>query len=152
VKINLNIKSKFIVKGKEYTSVDEMPDSIRKAYETARGSRSDALHIEGTARSTTRITFNGQEYDSPDAMPPDIRQTYDRVMESLLKGKVPPELIPGSGALSGDGREEHRTAEGPKPMVFESAFSTSKRWLIVGFLLLVVLGSLFYMLTTSGSR
>jgi hypothetical protein len=155
VKINLNIKSKFIVNGKEYKSVEEMPDTIRQAYERVRESRSDALHIEGAARSTTRITFNGQEYDSPDAMPPDIRQTYDHVMESLLKGKVPPELtslIQGNGVLSGYGMEEHRTAEGPKPMVFESAFPTSKRWLIVGLLLLMVLGSLFYVLSTSGSR
>jgi len=154
VKINLNIKSNFVVNGKEYKSVEEMPDNIRQAYERARA-RSEALHVESTAHLTTRITFNGQEYAGPDAMPPDVRQKYARVMESLLKGKLPPELtnqIKESGALSEYGAEEHRTVEGPQPMIFESAFATPKYWLIAGFFLIILLGGLFYLLSTDGSR
>jgi hypothetical protein len=155
VKLNLKVKSKFIVNGKEYTFPEEMPDDVRQAYEKARGSRFGALHAEGSTRFTSKITFNGQVYENPDAMPPDIRQTYDHVMKSVLKGDVSPELIAGrkaNGASSGHGAEDRRTAEGPMPMVFESAFSNVKRRLAVGFILLILLGALYYVLSTSSSR
>jgi hypothetical protein len=155
VKINLNIKSKFIVNGREYTSPEEMPDDVRKAYETAKGFRFGALHTEGYTQFTSKITFNGQEYENPDAMPPDVRQTYDHVMKSVLKGEVPLELIAGRkaiGALSGHGEEDGRIAEGPMPMVFESAFSNVKRRMVAGFILLILLGGIYYVLSTGGSR
>jgi hypothetical protein len=155
VKINLNIKNKFIVNGKEYTSPEEMPDAIRRVYEKSKESRIGALHAEGSTQFTSKITFNGQEYENPDAMPHDVRQAYDHVMESVLKGGVPLELIAGrkaKGALSGHGEEDRRIAEGPMPMVFESAFSNVKRRMVVGFILLVLLGGLYFVLSTSGSR
>jgi hypothetical protein len=155
VKINLKVKSKFIVNGKKYTSPEDMPDAVRQAYEKARESNFRALHVEGSTRFTSKITFNGLEFKNPDAMPPDVRQTYDHVMKSVLKGEVSPELIAGrkaNGALSVLGAENQRTAEGPMPMVFESALPNVKRRLVVGFILLILLGGLYYVLSTSGSR
>jgi hypothetical protein len=155
MKINLKVKSRFIVNGKEYMSPEDMPDAVRQAYEKARGSRFGTLHVEGSTRFTSKITFNGQDYENPDAMPSDVRQTYDHVMKSVLKGEVSPELIAGrkvNGALSGLGAEDRRSAEGPMPMVFEAAFSNVKRRLVVGLILLIVLGGLYFVLSTSGSR
>jgi len=155
MKINFNFKSKIIINGKEYSSTGEMPDDIREAYEKTKDSHSAALHPDGLAHVTTRIKFNDQEYESLDAMPPDVRHTYDQVMTSLLEGKVAPDVIAKiqeSGATMGKRTIEHRTIGGPQPMVFESAFSSSKRWLIAGLMLLLALAGFFYLLSAGGSK
>ena len=66
--LNIDMRRRIIVNGKEYGSVDELPAMLRKAYEEAIRCSS------GPAK--TRIRLNGQEYDSIEALPPDLRHLY----------------------------------------------------------------------------
>jgi len=106
------MKQKIIViDGKTYKSVDEMPEDVRKNYESAmsqlgdkdRNGIPDMLEtltnladqnkngmpdsIEGmisnVISSTTKIIADGKEYNSLDELPPDIRAKYEQAMGSL---------------------------------------------------------------------
>jgi len=74
MKVNLDVKRKFVANGKEYGSVEEMPPELREAYEKATRS-SAGLKIEKPQVSVkTKIVFNDREYDSLEAMPADVRR------------------------------------------------------------------------------
>jgi hypothetical protein len=100
-----------VIDGKTYRSVDEMPEDVRRNYESAmrqlgdenRDGIPDALEnltnladqnqngmpdsIEGmisnVVSSTTKIFAEGKEYNSLDELPPDIRAKYEQAMGSL---------------------------------------------------------------------
>ena len=84
MKINVNVKRRFRINGKEYGSVEEMPDEIRQAFEKAmaRGETDSTKAVTGK----TKIIFNGSEYEGIDAMPPDVRLLYDQVMKAAEGG------------------------------------------------------------------
>lgn len=86
--INISIKRKFVVNGKEYGSVDEMPEQVRDAYkkaaETLGTGTTGAPHIQATS---TKIVFNGQEYPDKESMPSDVRKMYEGVMQAVDGGK-----------------------------------------------------------------
>lgn len=73
-KVNFNTKIK--INGKEYGSVEEVPEEHR-------GTVRNALSSAGTAHS--KIVVNGVGYDSLEAMPPEVRSLYK---EALSKSKV----------------------------------------------------------------
>ncbi len=75
----VNVRTKIVVNGREYKSVDELPPEIRDAYRKA-------LQGGPQATSTTRIVFNGQSYDSVDAMPPEARALFDAAMATVEHG------------------------------------------------------------------
>jgi hypothetical protein len=60
MKMKVEIKSKFKVNGKEYSSPEEKPENIRNAYEKAlaNAARRDSA---SPGAPTTRIVFYGQE-------------------------------------------------------------------------------------------
>ena len=100
-----------VIDGKNYKSVDEMPEDVRRNYESAmsqlgdkdRNNIPDVLEnltnlpdqnnngmpdsIEGmipnVLSSTTKIIADGKEYNSLDELPPDIRAKYEQAMGSL---------------------------------------------------------------------
>ena len=100
-----------VIDGKTYKSVDEMPEDVRRNYESAmrklgdedRNGIPDALEnltnladqnkngipdsvesmISNVISSTTKIIADGKEYDSLDELPPDVRAKYEQAMGSL---------------------------------------------------------------------
>jgi hypothetical protein len=100
-----------VIDGKTYKSVDEMPEDIRRNYESAMSQLSDndrdgvpdALEnltkladqnkngmpnaFEGLTSnvmtSSTKIIANGTEYNNLDELPPDIRAKYEQAMGAL---------------------------------------------------------------------
>jgi hypothetical protein len=86
--VKVNVKRKFIVNGKEYGSVEEMPEAIRQAYEKAVANTGSREPGNITSIASSKIVFNGQEYASVDAMPPDVRQMYETVMKTVSEGKI----------------------------------------------------------------
>ena len=100
-----------VIDGRTYKSVDEMPEEVRRNYESAmsqlgdndRNGIPDMLEnltnstdqnkngmpdsIEGmistVMSSSTKIIANGTEYNSLDELPPDIRAKYEQAMGSL---------------------------------------------------------------------
>lgn len=96
------MNQKFIViDGKTYKSVDEMPEDVRREYESAmrnfdqnQNGMPDAF--EGMASfqgatanviNTTKIIVNGQTYDSVDQLPPDIRAKYEQALGAMDANK-----------------------------------------------------------------
>ena len=139
MEIKLNVKRKFTVKGKEYGSVEEMPSSVREAFEKARGT---------SGRVVAKIVLNGQEYQSIDAMPPDVRQAYDKLMSVAETGEVPSEVLSGGEFTTltpgRGGKSVARSHNTPRPIEPESTLSFSPRTLIVGLALLILLLGLYY--------
>ncbi len=100
-----------VIDGKTYKSVDEMPEDVRKNYESAmsqlgdkdrngipdvlknltnladqnKNGMSDSIEgmISNVISSTTKIIADGKEYNSLDELPPDIRAKYEQAMGSL---------------------------------------------------------------------
>lgn len=77
IDFNINITRKIKVNGKEYDSLEEVPQEHRQAVQ-------DALGAAGTG-APGKININGTGYDSPEAMPPEARRIYD---ESLGKARA----------------------------------------------------------------
>lgn len=119
--VKFNVKRKFIVNGKEYGSVEEMPANIRQSYEKALES------------AKGKIVFNGQKYENVEAMPPDVRQMYDEMMRKLVEMRMSPDAV----------------AE--KPISFSFSKSTtpepaiSSRLLTFSIMLLIFLGILYFL-------
>ncbi|HVN32881.1 MAG TPA: hypothetical protein VMT45_12940 [Thermoanaerobaculaceae bacterium] len=80
VKGSINIKRRIVVNGKEYSSVEEMPEDIRCAYELAISGAAHEAHGIHPGVAQTRVIFNGQEYESVEEMPEDIRGMYTAAM------------------------------------------------------------------------
>jgi hypothetical protein len=78
--LNVTVKRRLVVNGKEYDSVDELPEKVRAAYEKAVAS--GLIPGEGGAApgGAGRIVVNGQAYDSVEAMPEDVRRLYEDAM------------------------------------------------------------------------
>lgn len=147
MKININVKRKYKIQGKEYNSLDEMPDDIRAAFEKTAGSPSPSgLHRDSDA-TRTKIVLNGREYENIEAMPQDIRELYEQVLKAAETGTAPSESL--LKELSTDMIGKTRTPDAvragdirqaPK---FESSFSF--RSLIVTGLLAAFILLLFYL-------
>ncbi|MCX5642987.1 MAG: hypothetical protein NTY10_07195 [Candidatus Omnitrophica bacterium] len=132
--VKFNLKRKYIVNGKEYGSVKEMPDNIRQVYEKALDSSLATNPGTNPGNIKKKIMFNGQEYENVEAMPPDVRQTYDELIRNLVEMK---------GLSSG--------AVARKPISFSFSKSTtpepviSPRVLAVVILVLVLFGALYFL-------
>jgi hypothetical protein len=98
--VNVNVKWKFKVDGKEYASVDEMPGPVRDAYEKARAGTFGAGQAAAQAGGpSARIVFNGREYADVESMPADVRETYRSIMQSVRIGSpsgIPKPITPES--------------------------------------------------------
>jgi hypothetical protein len=142
--VSINVKRKFKINGKEYNSIEEMPDDVRETFKKAMASQADSGHQTNPAAMRTRIIFNGMEYESMDAMPQDVRQLYEKVLRAAETGTASPE-IDLADISSGMPREPSTLGTAypgdiPQPAKFEPSFSP--RTLIVS----AVLGALFLLL------
>jgi hypothetical protein len=146
MKVNFNVKRKFIVNGKEYASVEEMPPELREAYEKAvrsgAGVRIEKPHVSVEGK----IVFNGQEYRSLESMPEEVRRVYRSVMKSVETGEASPELL--SAALGDEATMPHRGATTHASVDFAKPIeptSSTPRWIVGGLVLLGISIILYYL-------
>jgi hypothetical protein len=86
--INVNVKRKFKINGKEYDSIEEMPGDIREKFEKAMASQLILRDQTNSGTTQTKIVVNGIEYQSIDAMPQDVRQLYEKALKAAETGEV----------------------------------------------------------------
>jgi hypothetical protein len=147
VNININVKRKFKVNGKEYNSIEEMPDDIRKAFEKAMASQAGSGLQVNPATMQTKIIFNSTEYKNIDEMPHADRHLYEKVLRAAETGAAPPEI--DLAEISNGMRTEPETFgtthpdDKPQPAKFESPVSA--RTLIVSVILFGLILLLFYL-------
>jgi hypothetical protein len=93
--VSLSVTRTFIVNGKEYGSIDELPEDIRNALESHLSVDSDKKTYTDTAK--TKIVFNNQEYASTNEMPRNVREAYQQALQ--VAGLTAPEetstVVPG---------------------------------------------------------
>ena len=94
--VNVNVKRKFKINGKEYNSIKEMPQDIRNAFEKAMASKTGSGQQVNPATMQTKIIFNGTEYQRIDVMPQDVRQLYEKVLKAAETGTAPANIITAS--------------------------------------------------------
>jgi hypothetical protein len=151
--VKFNVKYKFKVNGKEYSSLEEMPPDIRDVYEKAVNKDGGIGHGNISSISPGKIVFNGQEYESVDSMPADIRQMYETIMKTVKSGDVA--TVEKSGFKIGvdtKGFKDERimnSSDISKPIAPKSFFSPLM--LLIAGALLVLFAVLYFMLGV-GSR
>jgi hypothetical protein len=119
-RMKIDLKTNITYKGQQYSSVEELPQEVRAAYEKAMASA-------GGASFSTKIIFNGQEYASLDQMPAAQRKLY----QYALKLSHDTEAIAPAPA-----REANR-----------AALLTSRQWqLVLLFTVLVVIAVVVFLL------
>ncbi len=141
INTKVTVKKRIIVNNHEYARVEEMPDELRKAYESAIAGVG-AGQANGASGSKLKIVFNGHEYASEESMPPEERQLYDAALASLKTD--------GTGAGTIDPQEDRmltlrQTTTPIEPSTGGSTHSRSRIFLaIIGGLALLVI---YYALT-----
>jgi hypothetical protein len=145
--VNVNVKRKYKINGKEYNSIEEMPPDIRNACEKAMASKSGLGQQANPGAMKTKIIFNGTEYQSIDAMPQDVRQLYEKVLKAAETGTAPANIIT-AGDISGmqAGPKTYGTTNmgnmGKPAKIEPTAFSP--RILIIGVLLITLIILLYF--------
>jgi hypothetical protein len=144
--ININVNRKYKINGKEYNSVEEMPEDIRKAFEKAMISK-DGKSSQITANMQNKIMFNGIEYESIDAMPQDVRQLYKEVMKTVeTRGTSPENAFEAKVDFSFTKPSSSQTAiigETHHPIKAEPIFSSKK--LIFSVILIALILLLYFL-------
>ena len=99
MEFNVNIKRKIKVNGKEYDSLEEVPEQFRQTVQ-------HALDSAGAPGVHRKITVNGVGYDSVEAMPPDERRLYEDALKKAegvaqLTGADAPRPLPDAPVPEG---------------------------------------------------
>lgn len=105
IDFNISIKRKITVNGKEYGSLDEVPEEHRQNVQNALGAAEFGA-------GGCKITVNGIGYDSPEAMPPDARKIYEEALkkaETAAQRSGPPLSAPRAGDIKPEGFFSSRT-------------------------------------------
>ena len=79
----ITVRKKIVVNGREYKTVEEMPENIRHAYEKAMATAAGRSQSIGPTSSQVKIVCNGREYNSQDEMPAEIRRMYELAMAAV---------------------------------------------------------------------
>ena len=156
--IEVNVTREFVINGKQYHSLEEVPPDVRQAIEETLGPPRGVAQA-GTAGNQAKIIVklsahraglpgkertghgcapwrdappvNGRPHGGVDAMPGGVREIYAVAMQCI-----------GSGPGSRGGR----SATSPKPISPQGTFSLSGRWVMTGSLFFCLLVSLFLLL------
>jgi hypothetical protein len=145
VKGNINIRRKIVVNGREYSSVEEMPEDVRRAFERAMAGASGG----DLAGVRPRIVFNGREYASVDQMPEDVRRLYDDAM-SMVEDNEGAEAVAkraferAPAPLGPDGGSRVPLPSAAPIEVGGAPGSTLVRLVMAGIVILMLLGALYY--------
>ncbi len=144
--VNVNVKRKFKINGKEYNSIEEMPPDIRKAFEKAMASQEGIVGQINSTVIQTKIIFNGTEYRNIDAMPQDVRQLYEKVLKAAETGAVPANIITANDIIGmPTGPKTYENASREKQTKIEPA-AFSPRTLIIGIGLILIIILLYFFL------
>lgn len=147
MKININVKHKYKINGKEYNSIEEMPDDVREVFNKAMGSQEGPGHVISTGVTRTKIIFNGREYDGIDGMPQDVRQIYEKVLHAAETGAAPPAIdaagVSRTVLMEPDVQGAIRRGDNRRPTKIES--SLSPRALISSLLIGALIFLLYYL-------
>jgi len=148
VKIDFSVKKRFIVNGKEYDSVEKMPDQIRDAYKKAMAGAPGQGHSETLKTVESKFVFNGNEYASEEDMLQEERELYKFVMKAMEKEGI--SMPGGIGKNSGIPRPDTRIPDvSGKPIVPESSLSPRK-WLPFTAILVLLVGFAYLLFTSGG--
>lgn len=149
--IKFNVKQKYVVNGKEYNSIEEMPAAIREIYEKA---VANAKGIEHGIISSEKIVFNGQEYESVDLMPSDVRQVYETLMKTVKSGEF---SVKGNAGFTMGEKAESFKNKGilgsysmTKPIAPKSFFSS--RVFIIAAAILALLVGIYFLISIGSFR
>lgn len=93
--IKVTVNHTLTVNGKEYGSLDEMPEELRRAYERAVG---NAQGVAGLIQRASKIVFQGNEYGTAADMPGDVRKLYEL---AIAAAKFEKSRSTDAGAISG---------------------------------------------------
>ena len=83
--VSTRFKTKIQFNGREYASADEMPVSVRAAYDRAVG-ETPVLHSGArlAAQLKAKIIVNGTEFNNPGEMSVDDRHLYHEALETVF--------------------------------------------------------------------
>jgi hypothetical protein len=123
---------KITFNGQEFESLQSMPEDIRQEYLLLVQQVGDAnqngipdIAEQGKGIAVThRIVVNNQQYNSPAEMPPDVRELYEQA-QSMSQGQTRSTFI--------------KTTPGTFNYTFTLGSTSSKSWLRIGLLVLLVL-------------
>ncbi|MGO9567652.1 MAG: hypothetical protein ACLP5H_08935 [Desulfomonilaceae bacterium] len=150
--VKIEVKWKFKVNGKEYASREEMPENIRHAYDKALANAASG-NSASLCAPTTRIVFNGQEYASVDSMPADVRQTYEEALSTAQGVEAGDSSFSrGRTKLSETILTHHGHTDWAmldKAIEPGTSASSSRRLLVIGFLVLALLCALYFFIRAS---
>jgi len=152
-----------VIDGKTYKSVDEMPEDVRRNYESAmrnldnnRNGTPDLFDGAASFQDTTtnvinaaKIVVNGQVFDGLDQLPPEVRAKYEQAMGAMDANKNGiPDFVEGMLGTSNQtnpvatsfGTTAHSRPSKPIPVSSTIEPESSGNWtlIIAGVLLLGV--------------
>jgi hypothetical protein len=93
--IKVTFDRKLVLNGKEFNSIDELPENVRQVCKNAVSDLSGAPGHGSVIK--TDIIFNGKQYTSIDAMPQDARVVYRQALKAAGLDQ------PGDGFTGGKG-------------------------------------------------
>ncbi len=91
--IKKEVRTRFTVNGKEYGSLEELPEDVRREVEKRLSAGAGGPEPALSVNTETRIVFNGEEYDSLESMPEDERRICEIMTRGLGTGKGIPGLL-----------------------------------------------------------
>ena len=138
--IKVTLDRKLVVNGKEFNSIDELPENVRRVCKSAVSDLSGTSGHGSFAK--TDIIFNGKHYTSIDAMPQEARDFYRQALQAAGLNQ------PGDGFAGG--KEAHLNENGNAGSHLKLNVSTTAivpgsqlpkglRWAIAGGLVLILL-------------
>jgi hypothetical protein len=150
VKGKINIKRRIIVNGREYSSHEENPEDIRRAYERAMANVSREGDAINSAASRTKISFNDKEYGNVDEMPEDLRRLYDAAMMTVeAHGSIGAGTTrtqePRPAPLAPDGSASASPSSMAPIDVGGDTASSFSRMVTLGIVVLMLVGALYYL-------
>ena len=132
---DMDEKREYVVDGKKYKTLEELPPEIRQLLEKTLGSNSIEDLLKKRMLTGMNIIFNGKEYDRIESMPADERDMYEAAMKWAGRHGA-------DAAMPLESRNRISVSvDSPGPIVPESSLP-SARWLIAGAVLLGLLGLL----------
>lgn len=131
--IQVNIRRRFTVNGKEYGSTGEMPADVREAFDKA---MAGGIRIQ---TQKTRIVFNGREYAGLEAMPPEIRLSYEKLLQAAEAGAVPADLVASEYGAHPSGSAGSTVSRAGAAVRFEPSFSSRKALAAIALIAAIIL-------------
>jgi len=148
--MKINVKRRIVINGREYSSLDAMPEELRRVYERAVSAHGDPEGGGGAPAAKTRIVIDGREYGSTEEMPPGIRAIYEGALAAAAAAAEPERAGPEPAARAGvsPGRREPAPEAAPRDYRPIDPGSSKLKWalILIPLLVLIVL-----LLTLGGS-